>query len=523
MTYFLKEGDSMALSTFASIHIGSNIVSMKIYEINKKNGIKELDNIRHSIELGSQTYTTGFLTSSIIEELCNILSFYTCKMKEYDVCDYTACATSAMREAKNQILVINQIELRTGIKIKVLSNSEQRFLCYKALFCKEPLFSSLTEKGTLIVDVGSGSVQLSQYVKQTLITTQNIKLGSLRIRELLATIQQQTVHYTRLIEEYINNTLNNYETLFLQTHKIKYLIGFGDQMNEFIKLSKKISYSQAISRETFLHFAKELTTTSQEEVSKQLGISKEQACLLVPTVLIYQKLYSITKAESLYFSDISLCDGLVAEYAMNLGKIASSHNFDNDIIESAKQIAIRYHCDTAHSDNVTYIALKLFDCLKKRYGLTKRERLYLQIASILHDCGNYININEIPLNSYHIVMSTEIIGISQLEHELIANLIRYRTSTFPNYTKLLHGLEKDTYLILAKLTAILRLANALDQSHLQKLKEIKVYLQEEELIISSPFLVDLSLEQGLLAPNVTFFRKVYGIFPKIKQIHRSSL
>lgn len=507
----------MSITTFAAIDVGSNELAMKVYQLSKKTGIKELDYVRHTIELGSETYTNGKLSHDIIDELCNVLNRFQKKMKEYMVSDYIACATSGLREATNQILVLDQIKLRTGLKVKVLSNSEQRFLCYKALALTEPSFQSLIEKGAAIIDVGAGSIQVSLYNKSSLITTQNIKLGSLRIRELLSSMEKQTTNYTHLISEYIENDLSTFEQLFLQVGKFKHIIGFGDQLKDLIRLSKKLVFSKAITTEQFTAFYHSLTKRSLEDLSKELNLSREQASLLLPTAMVYQKMISKTHAEELFFSDLTLCDGIVSDYASRKEKIVATHSFDEDIIEAARNIAKRYQCNIAHTSNVEYLALTLYDSLKKFHGLGKRERLFLQIAVILHSCGEFINMNEVNLHSYHIVMSTEIIGLSHLERELIANLVRYTTTNFPRYSRIIDGLDKDTYITLAKLTAILRLANSLDKSHRQKFKNIQVQIKENSLYIITNTLDDITLEKGLFIKKADFFEEVYGIRPILKQ------
>ena len=117
-------------------------------------------------------------------------------------------ATSALREADNNLIVLDQVKQRTGFLIKILSNSEQRYLCYKSLALKENSFHSLIKEGTLLVDVGGGSIQLSLYDKKTLITTQNIMLGSLRIQEVLQDMQYKTDNYQNLVYDYISHGLH---------------------------------------------------------------------------------------------------------------------------------------------------------------------------------------------------------------------------------------------------------------------------------------------------------------------------
>lgn len=511
----------MSVTTFAAIDVGSNNLAMKIYEITKKNGLHELDYIKQTLELGSETYTYGQLSYQRIDDLCTVLLKFTKKMKEYDVTDYAACATSGLREAKNCLFVLDQIRLRTGLKIRILSNSEQRFLCYKALAFFEEPFSLMISKHTAVVDVGAGSIQISLFNHNVLQSTQNIKLGSLRIRELLSKVEKETVNYTNLINEYIEYDLSTYDQLFLPKNKIKHMIGFGEHLQELIKLIKKIDFKKTIEAETYISSYQTLEKKSVEECSKELNLSKEQTSLLLPTAMIFYKLLKKTKASDLYLSNIKLCDALAVDYALRNEKLVIPHDFNADIVEASRNIARRYQCTEAHLNNVEHIALSLFDSLKKVHGLGERERLYLQIAVILHSCGEFINMNQVQANSYHIVMSTEIIGLSHAERKLVANLVRYKTTNFPSYKETNHTIDKETYVVLAKLTAILRLANALDKSHKQKLTTISCRLKyndkETLLLLETETFEDITLEQGLFTKKADFFEEVYGIRPVLKQ------
>ncbi|MBD5464951.1 MAG: exopolyphosphatase, partial [Lachnospiraceae bacterium] len=115
----------MAMKTFAAIDVGSYELAMKIFEISKRNGIREIDLIRHSIELGTDTYNTGKISYERVDELCGVLKEFSAIMDSYGVDAYKAYGTSAIRETENTIIVLDQIRNRTGIQIEVLSNSEQ--------------------------------------------------------------------------------------------------------------------------------------------------------------------------------------------------------------------------------------------------------------------------------------------------------------------------------------------------------------------------------------------------------------
>ena len=161
----------------------------------------------------------------------------------------------------------------------------------------------------------------------------------------------------------------------------------------------------------------------------------------------------------------------------------------------------------------TQLALTIFDSMKKIHGMGARERLLLQIAVQLHDCGKYISMGDVAECSYRIIMATEIIGLSTEERQIIASAVRYNTTEFVYYDKIEveSGVDRRRYLLIAKLAAILRLANAMDRSHYQKVQGLRAVLKDRELQLVIDSDRDFSLELGLLKDKVAFFEEVFGI------------
>lgn len=510
----------MAFTTFAAIDVGSNELSLKIYQISKKNGIQELDHVRHAIELGSDSYKYQKIRYELVNEMCEVLIQFSMKMKEYGVTDYSAYATSAIREASNSILILDQMKLRSGIQVNILSNSEQRFLCYKAIALNVNAFQKIIQKDTAIVDVGSGSIQISLFQNGCLRQTQNIKLGSLRIRELLRSMETKTDNFRKLISEYIDNEMITFSELFLRDKKIEQVIATGDQLNLFMHIMGKNPGNAPVHTKELDVFFDALLKHPLEELIKQVSFPKEQVSLLIPTAMIFHKIFEQTNAKQIYFSDVTLCDGIAAEFAERKFKIHSEHDFTNDILCSAKHIAKRYHCNQAHYENVSYLALSLFDSIRKLHGLGKRERLLLEIAIILHNCGDFIDLTHSRENSYNIIMSTEIIGLSHSEREMVAEIVHYSPETFPRFSKSMDITEQNAYIKLSKLFAIFVIANAMDKSHTQKFTDVKISLKQNILTITTNTVDDITLEYGLFEEKAVFFEEVYGIKPCIKQKRR---
>ncbi len=505
---------------FAAIDVGSHELAMKIFEVSPQTGLKVIDHVRHSLDIGTESYKTGKLSYEHMEELCHVLREFTFIMGSYKVQDYCAYGTSAIRELDNTIIVLDQIEKKTGIKIQYLSNSEQRFLDYKSIAAQGEDFYKIISSGTAILDIGGGSIQLSLFDKDALVATQNIRVGVLRLYEKMRYIDVKPSQYQAVLSELIDTQLAVFKKLYLKDREIKNLIVVDDYVSAVIKQAYPEVYKKGyIERKKFLENVKLFQNKNNIEVSKQLNMSEENVPLLHISSQLIKSTLEIMGAECLWIPGVTLCDGIGYDYAEKNKWIKPIHDFEEDIIACAKNISKRYQGSKRRGETLEKICLTIFDSMKKIHGLGKRERLLLQIATLLHDCGKYVNMVSVGECSYHIVMNTEIIGLSHLEREMVANIVKYNHEDFAYYDEIAKdgGIDKDAYLVVAKLTAILRVANGLDKTHKQKFKDVKTTVHESELWIQVDTAENIALEKGLFWNAARFFEEVYNIKPVIRQ------
>ena len=507
----------MAGKTFAAINVGSNEISMKICEITPRKGARELDTVKTIIELGSDTYNKGYIEENNLNKLCDTLIKFRRKMKEYDVSDYRAYASSAVREAENASMIIERIKMCTDFDVQILSNSEQRFMNYKAFVATGMDVDVATHKNNALLDIGAGSLQISIFDRRNLVQTQNLPIGAVRIRDYLAKYGADTVALENIMEEFVSNFIEEFRNLFINDKDIKSIIAIGDGIANLKKVGPELKIVDKITRDQFRVLYHKVVETTPEILSEKYGVPYERATLMLPMAIIYQSFLDNSRAEDIITPDVTFCDGIVADYMDKHGTLLIDKDFDEDIIASANSIAKKYKVNRRHTQNVMQNALDIFDSFKVIHGLGKRERLQLQIAAMLHSCGKFVNMNEGTMMSYHIIMSTEILGLSHKEREEIANIVKFNEYYLPSQTKAQVSLMTADYMKVAKLTSILRIADVLDKSHRQKIENMKFNCKDSVLTMTVDTLNDITLEAGVFRTKTELFRKVFGVKPVLKQ------
>ena len=520
----------MAVHLFGAIDAGSYVYELKIFELSRKSGIRQIDCIRHTMDIGSDTYHTGKISRSHLAELKRILSESVKIMNNYGVESYRAYGTSAFREMMNSSMVLSQIEQETGVRIEILENTEQRFMDYKSLAFKGEAFTRFLEKPTAIVDIGGGSLQISLFEKDKLSVTQNLRSGVLRIREQLDRVGARSVQNASLIEELVNTQLNVFKKLYLKDRDISRIVVIDDYLSEAARLGSNFnaagtmipgSMGQAefIDTASLDAFITGLRDYSIADLSSRLGVSNENIPLLEISSIITRCVAKTMKADLIWLPGVTLCDGMVYDYAVENKYIRPAHDFEQDILTCAMETSKRYKGSDERARTLSLIALQIFDSMKRIHGMGERERLLLRLCAILHDCGKFISMQNLSDCSYNVIKSTEIIGLTSREREIIANVVRFNHSDFIYYENggSAGRLTQRDYMIVTKLTAILRLANGLDRSHKKKFTDVRIRLREGQLLITVSAKKDITLEKGLFGRRADFFEEIFSVRPVIRQ------
>jgi exopolyphosphatase/guanosine-5'-triphosphate,3'-diphosphate pyrophosphatase len=216
-------------------------------------------------------------------------------------------------------------------------------------------------------------------------------------------------------------------------------------------------------------------------------------------------------------SRVSMRDGLLLELARSATG-AEDPALVEGIVHSAKSLAEKYLVSMDHAEQVAALAVRLFDELQADHGLRPRHRLLLQIACLLHEVGGYVNSQAHHKHSYYLIRNSEIFGLNRSDVEIVAHIARYHRRSTP---KLSHvefmSLPRESRVVISKLAAILRVADALSRSPIKHVGGVRFLRQEDDLIIQMPAQRGLMLEERALALKADMFEDIFGLKVRVEE------
>lgn len=520
----MKEPGSQK-QTVAVIDIGTSAIRMLVAEITPQTEIRYLENLQKPVRFGKDVFTTGRISNTAMREAIAILRNFRTVTESYGVDRVQAIGTSAVREALNRDNFIDRIYVRTGIDVEILEGPEENRL---ELIAVEHALSGqvdLTTKNCLIVEVGSGSTEMIILNQGQVEITRTLSLGSLRLPEKAVPGKTDAAVMQRVLKRSIHDVAV-YAAREYNLDQIDTFVALGGDMR-FVgqQIAEKSEHPfLTLESKAFLDFVQKISKMTPEEIVSKYAIPYTQAETLYPTLLFYANFLGETKAAHVIVPMYSIRDGLLLELAQMMSRYKRT-DFSKQVLNSARHLAEKYKYDKAHAVCVTSLALKLFDALVEDHGMGSKERLLLEVSAILHDIGSYISPNQHHKHSSYLVDAAEIFGLRKAEKNIVSNVVRYhrRSSPRPTHEPYM-SLPKLDRATVSKLAAILRVADALDPAHQQKVRTFTLEFGEEAYTLWVPAEIgDISMERGALRDKGDMFADVFGVPLDIKQVKEETV
>ena len=265
-----------------------------------------------------------------------------------------------------------------------------------------------------------------------------------------------------------------------------------------------------VSRDAFIAFCDEIVAYDLDQILDRFHLPQSEAETLVPALLAYRELLLETVATEVTVPDASLRLGLLLDLARE-GDGQGIEDLRRQVLASASALGEKYRFDAPHAKKVAEIAVRLFDELRAEHGLSDRHRLLLEVAALLHDIGNYVNMRGHHKHTWYLLSVSDIFGLSQDDMAVVANIARYHRRACPSKSHLPYmALDREARIDVNKLSAILRVANALDADHLQKVKDIRLLTEDGDWVLEVEGAGDLTMERMASLARADYLTEVFG-------------
>lgn len=504
----------------AVIDVGSSAIRMEIAEINQAGPVRSLEALQHPVNLGKDTFADGRIETETIEACVEILKGYRRVLLDYGINrneQIRAVATSSVREAANRDTFLNRILIAAHINVELIDEAEVNRLTYIAVRDSLEKLGALDDRDTLVAEVGSGSTEVLLVQGGHVTLSRTYRLGSLRMRETLETHKTPTNRIGSILSRHIQRTIDQIlRTIPPEPVQRMIAIG-GDARFAVEELAPTIEDQRLIPVPVtqFSKFAKKVVSRSLDELVRQFRLTYQEAESVGPALLTYARMAESFNVEQLLISRITLRDGLLLEMATHG---TWTDHFKDQVVHSSKMLGRKYGYEEKHALHVAELCGLLFKELQAEHELEPRYELLLRVAATLHEIGLYVANQSHHKHSLYLIMHSDLFGLSRRDTLLVALIARYHRRAMPKPTHLEYAtLSQGERLVVSKLAALLRVADALDQNHMQQVRETTFQRERGRLVIQVRGVEDLTLERLALRQKGEMFEDIYGMKVELRR------
>jgi exopolyphosphatase / guanosine-5'-triphosphate,3'-diphosphate pyrophosphatase len=468
-----------------------------------------LEEASRAVPLGRDTFSAGRISGATMDAAIRALAGFKQLMDGYGVSRVNAVATSAVREAANAETFLDRVRVRTGLVVEVIDGSEESRLTYLAVRAALGDHPVLAAPAALLIEVGGGSVDLTRLSGGQPVEAGVYPLGSIRLRQRLSAWHGSHEQRIRLLTAHVSNVVGD---IVDEVHvgDASFVVALGGDMRfvaSQVAAAGDAGSAAELSADAFLTFVADLVKCDEDTLAARYHLSPMAAETLVPSMLVYRALVTQSSASTIVVPDVSLRDGLLVDMA----GAAIQADFAPQVLASAASLGTRYRYDAAHAAAVARLATRLFDLVVEEHGLGSRDRLLLEVAALLHDIGLFVSLRGHHKHTLYLLQASEIFGLSREDMQIVGNIARYHRRGLPqkSHPEFMR-LDRDERVRVTKLAAMLRLANALDAEHEQKVTDITLQEADRGWILELTGRGDLTMERLAAAARADMLVDVFG-------------
>jgi exopolyphosphatase / guanosine-5'-triphosphate,3'-diphosphate pyrophosphatase len=511
----------------AAIDIGTNSVHMVVVRINPElPAFNIVDAEKSTVRLGERCPQTGNLTAEAMARAIAALRRCLDMAKIWNAEQVIAVATSATREAPNGKDFIREVEAQLGLQIDLISGQEEARRIYLGVLSGLEFNHQLHT----IIDIGGGSTELILGDGHDPRFLSSTKVGAVRLtNEFVLTDPISNRDFDRLhayVRGMLEWPLEDLKAKIAPGEVVK-MVGTSGTIESLIRLD---AYAQAgappttlsgyvLTLERLQALNQRLRKLSFGDRCKMPGMSERRAEIILAGGMVLQEVMQNLGMTQIQSCVRALREGIIVDWMLNHGLIEDRLRYQGSVRQrSALNLAQKYRVNQDNAQRVAQFAVDLFDQTRgtlHQWGAQERELMWA--AAILHNSGHYISHSAHHKHSYYLVRNGGLLGYTDAEIEIIANLARYHRKGAPKKKhESYQGLGKLERQMIDQLSALLKVAVALDRRQINAIEGLSCNfnaVSRELFLTLIPTLAgdDCSLELWSLEYKKACLEEEFGI------------
>ncbi len=503
----------MKTQKLAAIDIGSNSLKLVIVEAAASDSFTVILQERERVRLGHETLRNKFLSAGAIDLSAAAIAKFRQIAESRGVHSIIAVATASVREAENAAEFVREIEQRTGVRVEVLSSLEEARLIGIAA----AQFFNADAQTLLNIDIGGGSTELSFMKNGEPSKLFSMKLGAVGLTEKFLfsnppkkqEIENLQAEITFALQQPLRKTKG--ATWQFSTGTSGTILNLTALLN--FQTAETTDAKPEIQLKKLTALNKMMASLPLEERAKLPVISPQRAEVIVAGGQILEGVMRAFNIESLQPCYHALREGVIIDYLREIESesLPPVPDVEDKKLRDVFAVGRRYGYEETHALQVADLAEKIFDALAPLYKLSRHGRTLLSAAALLHDVGYHISHEAHHKHSYYLIKHSEMTGFSEVEKSVIANVARYHRGSIPKekHTDFMQLSEGDRQTV-AQLGAILRIAEALDRGHENRIADIKFKRAKENLTLTLVCGEDCLIERQAVEQKKDLFELAFG-------------
>ena len=487
----------------AAIDVGSNAMRLGIATLDRDATPQLVQRYREPVRLGHDAFTSGTLSPATITDALEAFRQFRRILDQHHINHYRAIATSAMRDANNGAELVATIAAETDIRLELISGEEEARLVHYSISRR----ADLADKLTLLIDMGGGSVEVTLCDDGEILSAQSFKIGTVRLLEMLG----EAGDFNQLLSEYLDGTRKKLQELIGRRH-IDLCVATGGNAAAIGELAHKQLASEQpdrITQSALAALIQLLAGLNYEARIRELGLRPDRADVILPAAMVFHEIMQLSGAKAMVMPDASLLDGVILDMVDSEQRTFKSQR--RNLLAWAKSLKKKYHVDQKYGKQVARLALTLFDQTAPLHNLHHRDRLLLEIASLVHEIGMYIRVGGHHRHAAYLISVSPLLGLTDGEKEILAQTVRYHRKAAPSASNnSFAALDAVDQRKVWQLSALLRLAIALNKERRNRVSNIEVRIEDQSVTLHPIGDGDLLLERWAVLKTADYFTRAFA-------------